>query len=424
MIPRTLRPSILVPKLLHDKQFRRYWAASTISVLGDGVTSIALPLTAALVLQADSAQMGLLNALAWAPSLLFAWYAGALADRVGRQRAMMITADLGCFALLASIPLCYAWGVLTLWQLYAVVFATGACSVLFNVCDATLFASLVRPAQYVEGQSLLYGSQAVSSLAGPSLGGLLIQALSAPLAVVTDAVTFLLSALLLSRGDSLEPSPDSKSPGGSSRDGIRFIRRSRVIGTALGTAATVNFFNLAFHTLLVLYLTRVLHCGAGRIGILLAAEAVGGVIGAAITTRIERSLGVGRALLIGSVTISAPLMIIPMCTEVNPLAMGAIFMALLASGFGRAVQNVSIGSIFSAVVPHSFRSRVRGSFQTVSFGARLIGALLGGALGTVIGLRPSLLIGAVGGTLVFMWFLPTNHATFRIAAGALSSASE
>ena len=144
-----------LPPLLADRPFRRYWGAQTISMFGDQISSIALPLTAVLVLHAGAAQMGYLAALQWLPSLLFGLHAGAWVDRRGHRRLNMITADLGRAGLLASIPVCYALGVLTLGQLYAVAFVVGTLSVLFTVSDSTLFVSLVPEESYVSGQSLV-----------------------------------------------------------------------------------------------------------------------------------------------------------------------------------------------------------------------------------------------------------------------------
>lgn len=206
--------SSAIPGLLRDRPFRRYWAASSVSMLGDGLTSLAIPLMAAVVMHADALQMGVLNAAALAPSLC-SLHLGALADRSGRRRTLMIATDLCAFALLVSLPLCHLLGVLTLWQLYAVVCALGLCSALFTVCDGTLFVSLVDRARYVEGQSLLHGSQSVAALAGPGVAGLLVQALSAPLTVLADAASFLVSAVTLA------PHPRRRARAGTRRGRVR-----------------------------------------------------------------------------------------------------------------------------------------------------------------------------------------------------------
>lgn len=141
----------VVPRLLRDTIFRRYWSASTVSMLGDQVSSIAVPLTAVLALHAGAAAMGYLTALQWLPSLLFGMHAGAWVDRRGRRRLTMIGCDLGRFFLLITVPVCWAVHVLTMWQLYAVIFAAGTLSIVFNVADGTLFVSIVPESEYVDG---------------------------------------------------------------------------------------------------------------------------------------------------------------------------------------------------------------------------------------------------------------------------------
>ncbi len=168
-------------------------------MFGDQVSSIALPLSAVLVLHARAAQMGFLTAALWLPSLLFGVHAGAWADRFGRRRVLMIGADIGRAALLTSVPACYALHVLTLAQLYAVAFGAGTLSILFTVCDGSLSVAIMPEDQYVEGTSLVYASRAFSFVGGPSLGGLLVQLLSAPFAVAADALSFLGSAFFLHR---------------------------------------------------------------------------------------------------------------------------------------------------------------------------------------------------------------------------------
>ncbi|MGH3169846.1 MAG: MFS transporter [Trebonia sp.] len=181
----------LIPPLLRETVFRRYWTASTVSLFGDQVSSIAMPLTAVLALHASAASMGYLTALEWLPSLLFGIHAGAWVDRRGRRRETMILCDLGRFALFAVVPVCWALRALTLWELYAVVFAAGTLSIVFNVADSALFVAIVPESAYVEGQPLLNGSRAMSFVAGPSAGGLLAQWLTAPFAIVADALSFL-----------------------------------------------------------------------------------------------------------------------------------------------------------------------------------------------------------------------------------------
>jgi len=183
-----------VPPLLRRRVFRNYWSAQSISMLGDQVSALALPLVGVLTLHASPAEMGVLTALVWAPNLVFAVHAGALADRLGRRRRVMIASDLGRAVLLVSVPVAAWTDALTMAQLYAVAFAVGTLSVFFNVSDATLFMCVVERDEFLPANSLVYGSRAATFMAGPSLGGILTQAVTAPAALLVDAVSLLVSA--------------------------------------------------------------------------------------------------------------------------------------------------------------------------------------------------------------------------------------
>jgi MFS family permease len=411
-----------IPDLLRERLFRRYWSGQTISMFGDQISSIVLPLVAVLPpLSASPAQMGALAALVWLPSLLFGLHAGAWVDRHGRRRATMIGADLSRAALLASIPVSAAFGVLTLWQLYGVAFGVGVFSVLFTVSDPTLFVSIVPDDRYVEGNSLIYGSRALSFVGGPSVGGALVQFLTAPLAVLADAASFLGSAFFLARIRPQEPA--AAEPGkGTLTAGARFIRHSAIVRASLLAVSVINFFNFVFFALFVLYATRYLHVNPGLLGLVLGIGAIGGVLGAAVTKRLASRLGVGRVYTISCLVFTAPLVLVPLAGGPRLLVLGMLMAAEFISGFGVMMLDISIGAIFSAVIPDELRSRVSGAFQAVNYGTRPLGALAGGFLGSLIGPRPTLWIAAVGGMAGFLLLLPTSLPKFRMPAGSKNEA--
>ena len=409
----TARLAARIPALLRERQFRRYWSAQTISMFGDQISSIAIPLVAVLVLHATAAQMGYLTALVWLPSLLFGLHAGAWVDRRGKRRLTMIAADLGRFVLLASLPACYELHLLTLAQLLAVAFGEGVLAVLFNVSNSALFVAVVPQDQYLQGNSLIYASRALSFVGGPSLGGLLVQLLSAPVAVIADALSFLGSAFYLSRISPVEP-PADRSGKGSVTAGARFIAGSPIVRASLIAVATINFFNLMFSALYLLYAVRLLHIGAGQIGVVLGAAAIGSVIGAAVTRRLADRIGVGWAYAAGCALFTAPLLLVPLAGGPRLLVLATLFTAEFISGFGVMVLDISIGSIFAAVIPNELRSRVSGAFQAVNYGTRPLGALLGGLLATLIGLRPALWIATGGGVIGFLLLLPSPLPAFRM----------
>jgi len=393
-----------VPDLLREREFGRFWAGQAISLSGDQITLIALPLIAVLVLHAGAAQMGYLGAAGLAPNLLFSLHAGALVDRRGRRRQTMIVADLGRAALIATIPLAYALDSLSLAHLYAVAFLTGTLSVFFFVSYNTLFVSIVPRGRYIEANSLLHGSRAFSFVSGPTLGGFLVQIFSAPFALVADAVSFLASAFFLGSIGPVEP-PTEEPERGHLIAGARFIWRTPTLRASLAATATINFFSFVFFALFILYATRSLHVRPGTLGLVLGAGAVGGLIGSIVTGRVSRRIGVGRAFMLGCLLFPAPLVLVPLAGGPKPVVLAMLFLAELGSGLGVMILDISAGSIFQALVPDRLRARFSGAYMAVNYGVRPLGSLVGGALGTAIGLRPTLWIatvGAVAGVLVLL----------------------
>lgn len=403
----------MIPALLRENApFRRFWLGQTVSLFGDQITLLALPLAAVLVLNANAATMGYLFAAGVAPNLIFSLHAGALVDRRGRRRSTMIATDLGRAVVLGSVPVAYALGVLTLAQLYAVAFLEGTLSVLFYVSYSTLFVSLVPRDRYVEGNQLMNGSRAFSYVGGQSLAGFLVQLFTAPFALLADAVSFLVSAFWLSRFDTAEP-PTEPGRRGHVAAGARFIRRTPILAASLASTAVVNFFNFVFYSLFVLYVTRMLHVGPGTLGLVLGAGAVGGLVGALVTGRLARRLGIGPAFVLGSFLFPAPFLLVPLAGGPRPIVLALLFLAELGSGFGVMVLDISVGAIQQALIPDRLRARVSGAYMVVNYGVRPIGSLLGGLLGTTIGLRPTLWLAAAGGICAVLFLLPSPVPRLR-----------
>jgi MFS family permease len=403
----------VIPALLRENRpFRVFFAGQAASLVGDQVSLIALPLVGVLVLHATPAEMGYLTAAALLPNLLFSLHAGALVDRRGRRRQTMIAADLGRAALLATIPVAYGLGALTFAQLYAVGFLVGTLSVLFNVSSSTLFISLVPREGYVEATSLLNGSRALSFVGGPSLGGALVQLLSAPAALVADAASFVVSALSLSRIRPLEP-PTEAAERGHLAAGIRYVTSSPIVRSSLLATATINLFNFAFFALFILYANRSLHVRPGTLGLVLGVGALGGVLGSLVTGRISRRIGIGPTFVLGCVLFPLPLLLVPLAGGPRWVVLGCLFLAEFGSGFGVMLLDISYGAISAALVPHRLRARASGAFMVVNYGVRPLGAFAGGVLGSAIGVRPTLWIAAAGAIAGFLWLLPSPLPALR-----------
>jgi MFS family permease len=403
----------LVPGLLRrNSEFRRFWTGQTISLFGDQISLLAVPLLAVLTLDAGAEQMGYLTAVGLAPNLLLALHAGAWADRQASRRRLMLAADLGRAALLATIPIAYALGALTLGQLYLVAFGVGALTVLFFVSYNTLFVALLPRDDYVRGSSLLNGSRALSFVGGQSLGGVLVQLLTAPFALVADAASFLASALFLRRISTPEAPPAVAAPDQLAA-GVRFIWRTPVMRASLAATATVNFFNFAFFAIFVLYATRALGVRPAELGLVLGVGALGGVIGSAITGGLARRAGLGTALVIGFVLFPAPLVLVPLAASAKPLVLALLGIAEFGSGLGVMILDISLGALFAALVPDRLRSRVSGAYMLVNYGVRPLGALVGGGLGAAIGLRPTLWIATAGAVAGVAWLVPSPVPRLR-----------
>ena len=397
----------VVPELLRDDpQFRTFFAGQAISLVGDQITLIALPLVAVLALAATPAQMGYLVTVALLPNLLFSLHAGAWVDRGGRRRQVMIVADLGRAAALASVPIAYAFGALTFAQLYAVGFATGLLSVFFYVSYSALFVALVPRERYVEGNSLVHGSRALSAVVGPSLGGALVQLLTAPVALAADALSFVASAASLARIRPQEP-PTEPAESGHLSAGMRYIADSRAIRASLAATATINFFNFVFFALIILYANRYLGVGPGALGLVLGLGAAGAVIGALITGHVSRRIGIGPTYVVGCILFPLPLVLVPLAGGPRWLVLTCLFAAEFGSGLGVMLLDISSGSIMAALIPDRLRSRVAGAYMVVNYGVRPLGAFLGGVLGSAIGVRTALWIAVGGGLLGFLWLLPS-----------------
>jgi MFS family permease len=396
--------------LLREREFRSFWLAQSVSLLGDRIALIALPLVALLVLDAGPGQMGLLAAAALVPHLLFSLPAGAWLDQVARRRRVLIAADLGRAALVATVPLAHALDVLTLAQLYGVAFLTGSLAVAFDLSYPTVFVSLTSRERYIEANSLVHGSRSFSNVAGPSIGGLLVQAFSAPFALLADAGSFLVSAAFLGRVRSEEPPVEPEEDTGLRTrvaSGLRFIAGNDIFRPTLLAAATLNFFNYGFHALFLLYATRFLDVGAGTLGLVLGAGAVGGVLGAVVAGRLGRALGVGRAFMLGCFLFTMPLVLVPLAAGPYALVLGMLFVAEFLAGLGVMILDINVGSIMFALTPDRLRSRATGAFNFVNWGIRPLGALAGGALGAWLGVRPTLWIATVGAVAGALWLLPS-----------------
>lgn len=417
---RLLRPA--PGSLWRDRRFVRFWCGQSVSQFGDRISELALPLLAVGALHASANQVALLTALVWTPNLL-GLFLGAWVDHRPAKRRLMVSADLIRAAVLLSLPVAYALDTVTLGQLYTVALLTGTAAVVFNTAYSSFFAHLVPAESYVEANSKLSASRSASFIAGPAIGGGLVQALSAPVAVIADALSFMASAILVGGTRVDEPAVATASAGPSllrrAREGLAFVLREPVMRAGLLCATTVNFFTFLSGTgLLVLFADRVLQLSPGAIGLAFGVGATGGLLGAVAAPAISRRIGVGRSIVVGAVLFPAPLALAAAATGPAWARLGFLGAAEFLSAFGVMLFDVNLNSLQASVVPDGLRSRVAGAYSTVNYGIRPLGALIGGELATLAGLRVTLTVAAVGGAMSALWLMASPIPGIRVLGRA------
>ena len=397
---------------------RRYGSAAVISAFGDGFSYLAVPLIAAGQLGAGPRELGWLTALAWLPQAVFSLPAGSWVARRGRPIATLVVADLARAALMILVAIAAVTGSLTLTILYLATFCSATAAVFFSVSDAAVLPALAKNDRFARSLAIMQANRTVGGAVGTTLGGLVIRYASAPLAVLIDAVSFVVSATAL-RGVHL-PSATARTSTSSLRlsEGLRCLWRTRPLRTALAVTTTSNFFHLGFHALIVLYATQILGLSAGTLGLVISTDTIGVLAASALAPALLERFGNRVGLAAGNIIFACPLLLVAAATGPVMVAAG-----ILLSGFGGCLQDISVGSTFAVSVPPRLRSAVRGAYQSISFGVRPLGALAAGLAGTWVGLRPAVWATVIGGILAVLWMvIPAPAATVR-AGGETSDAS-
>jgi predicted MFS family arabinose efflux permease len=398
--------------LWRNRNFLLLWSGETVSQVGTMVSDLAIPLIAATALGATPLQMGVLAAAERAAFLLVGLPAGALLDRV-RRIPVMVFADLVRVLLLGSIPVAAWFGVLTYAQLLAVALLGGLATVFFDVGYQSVLPTLVKRGQLVEGNTKLESTRAASQVGGPALGGGLVQLGGAANAVLIDALSYLVSAVALARIRTVEPRPE---PTGRRLrtemvEGLRYVLGHPLLRPIALCAGTANLFGGMLNAVGTLFLVRELATPAGMIGLLYAAGGAGGVLGAVTASFWTRHFGQGRVL-VGALLVTAPLMLFIPLSEPGPL-LSCYAVGLLAFSYGGVVYNVAQVSFRQAVCPNGLLGRMNASIRFLVWGTIPLGALLGGMLGEVLGLRLTLLVAVIGNALAPGWLLASPLRRLR-----------
>jgi MFS family permease len=412
-----LRRALSAGALWRHPDFLKLWGGQSLSELGSQVTMLALPSAAIILLRAGPVQLGILAALEFLPFLLVGLGAGVLVDRLPR-RMVMVVADTGRCLSLGSIPAAFAFHALSLTQLYAVAFLTGVGTVFFDVAYQSYLPGLVSPANLVEGNSKLAVTESAAGLAGPALGGVLIQAIGAARAIAVDAASYLASigSLLL-----IQASTPLVAPQGHRRfhtqlwEGIRFVFRAPVLRNIMACGATHNLGTMMVRALLLLFAYRQLRLSPATVGLIFAAGSLTSLLGATVAGMVTRLLGVGPTLALAQILTGLAYLLIPAAAFAAPVVLLTASQLLL--GLLRSVFNVVQVSLRQAVTPDALRGRMTATIRTVIWGIYPVGALLGGALGARVGLTPTLTLGALLSLLATGWLLTRPVVTVRSHPG-------
>lgn len=382
----------------HD--FRQLWIGDTISQFGTQLTMLAIPVLAIRVLDADAFQMGLLGTFEFLAFLVIGLPAGAWVDRWRKQR-VLVSNDLVRGLALASLPAAWAFDVLTLVQVYAVVLVIGVCTVFFDVAYQSYLPDIVPSADIGEGNAKLQASQSVAQIGGPAMAGGLIRVLGAPLTIAFDALSFLGSAFFVRRITHVDTPPrreDRRPLLEEIREGLSFVLRNPLLWRITACTATSNFFSSMTGALLVLFALRELDLDEGHLGLAMGLGAAGGLVGALLTPRINRWVGEGRTIPLTALFWVPAEAVMPLAGTVIP-PMVALTLASLLITFAVVVYNVTQVSFRQRLCPRPLLGRMNASIRFIVWGTMPIGSLVGGILASQLGIRPVFWI-AFGGAAV------------------------
>lgn len=399
--------------LFRHPDFVKLWSAETISQFGTQVTFLALPLIAATTLNVTPFEFGLLATIEFLPFILLSLPAGVWVDRL-RRRPILIVGDLVRAASLSSIPIVFAiqtasgTQLLTIWQLYAVGFINGCATVFFDVAYQSYLPALVDRDQIVDGNAKLETSRSAAQITGPGIAGVLIGALTAPIAILVDSISFVVSAVFMIAIRRHEPAPEPRVDQHGNRpsmrteiaEGLRYVGRHRYLRNIAATTGISNFFsNIAF-SILILYLVRELAFSPQLLGLVFSVGSIGFLLGALLANRVASRFGVGPTIVGSAVTFGPAALLVAVAPP--DLAPGFVAASGFLGGLGGAIYNINQVSLRQAITPERMQGRMNATMRFIVWGTIPFGNIVGGLLGGLIGLHETIWIGAIGGLFSFL----------------------
>jgi len=420
-MPRPLHP--FRSPIWRQRQFVRFWLGESVSMIGSSVSDFALPLVAVITLEVSPSQMGLLRGLGAAPGILIGLFAGVWVDRVSRK-GLLIWTGLIAAGLIASIPVAYVLGPLSFGHLIAVALCFGVLGPFWWPAWNAFLPSVVAPDLLFDANSKLLFSWSATGVIGPGLGGLLVQAVGAPFALLFDAGSFLASSTILS---TVRPRTEER-PGADVtgrmlariREGLRVTFLDPMQRAITIPRAILDFFDAFSLSVIVIYVIRDVGLSPGLMGLAFALSSVGFVIGSIAAPRLERRSGVQGTILWGLALVAAsPYSMVVANDRLADWVNVALFaLPGLIGGFGGVIQHAGYQAIRQSITPERLLGRVYASASLLGRVLWLVGALAGGLVGETVGLRPAVVVAAVGYAIPFVYAL---FSPLRSAAEATRS---
>jgi len=388
--------------------FLKLWTGQSISELGSQVSQLAIPWLAAVELHASPLSFSLLGVLGFLPFILFALPAGVWVDRL-RRRQILIVGDSARAALLALIPILWAAGVLQIWHLLVLEFVIGIFTVFFDVAYQSYLPALIEREHLIDGNSKLQLTVSIAQVGGPTVSGTLIAAITAPYAIVVDAVSFAISSVFmigmkhrenLPRQDAAEPRPHMWP---QVKEGLAWVVGNRNLRAIAGCTGTSNFCSGLMFSIVILYMVRVLHLSSIQAGAVFAVGSAGSIAGALLANRLGKKFGVGSAIVFMAVIFSFGGLAYPLAPKSFPLPL--LMAGQLLFGFSAVAYNILQVSYRQAITPERLQGRMNAAMRWIVWGTIPLGTLAGGAIAQATSLHTAIWVGAVLGTPVFLWVL-------------------
>jgi MFS family permease len=390
------------------RDFLKLWTGQSISELGSQVSQLAIPWLAAVELHASPLAFSLLGVLGFLPFILFALPAGVWVDRL-RRRQILIVGDSARAALLALIPILWAAGVLQIWHLLVLEFVIGIFTVFFDVAYQSYLPALIEREHLIDGNSKLQLTVSIAQVGGPTVSGTLIAAITAPYAIVVDAVSFAISSVFmigmkhrenLPRQDAAEPRPHMWP---QVKEGLAWVVGNRNLRAIAGCTGTSNFCSGLMFSIVILYMVRVLHLSSIQAGAVFAVGSAGSIAGALLANRLGKKFGVGSAIVFMAVIFSFGGLAYPLAPKSFPLPL--LMAGQLLFGFSAVAYNILQVSYRQAITPERLQGRMNAAMRWIVWGTIPLGTLAGGAIAQATSLHIAIWVGAVLGTPVFLWVL-------------------